>query len=46
MLGFILIVNKLVLVPLYCPNEQWHGGGRQEFWPRATYSFYHTKISS
>lgn len=26
---FILIVNKLVLVQLFCPNEQWHGGERE-----------------
>lgn len=26
---FILIINKLVLVQLYCPNEQWHGVGRE-----------------
>lgn len=26
---FILIINKLVLVQLYCPNEQWYGVGRE-----------------
>lgn len=50
---FILFVNKLVLIQLFWPTEQWHGTGRQfqpELYPwakvnRATLGFYQTNFS-